>query len=132
MSANKIGTITWQDLTVKNAEEVRDFYAGVVGWQPHNEDMGDYSDYNMIPPGGSTSAAGICHAAGVNADIPPQWLIYISVESVERSAAKCIELGGKIVVAPRPMGYDLFCVIQDPAGAICAIYEKGAARDQGT
>ena len=27
-----IGSITWRDLTVKDAEKFRDFYAKVVGW----------------------------------------------------------------------------------------------------
>jgi len=28
-----IGAIEWRDLTVEDAEQVRDFYADVVGWQ---------------------------------------------------------------------------------------------------
>ena len=27
-----VGTIGWKDLTVENAERVRDFYMGVAGW----------------------------------------------------------------------------------------------------
>lgn len=127
MPEAKIGAIIWQDLTIENADEVRDFYSSVVGWQIHTEDMGEYSDYSMIPPGGSAAAAGICHALGQNADLPPQWLVYISVESVEKSAAKCVELGGKVLVGPKPMGKDVFCVIQDPAGAVCAIYQTAQA-----
>jgi hypothetical protein len=125
MAEAKIGSITWQDLTIENADQVRDFYSAVVGWEARGEDMGGYSDYHMIPRGGSASAAGICHSRGISADLPPQWLIYISVESAEKSAARCVELGGKVIVAPRPMGKDVFCVIQDPAGAVCALYETG-------
>ena len=33
MSSNDLGTINWRDLTVENAEEIRDFYSNVVGWQ---------------------------------------------------------------------------------------------------
>ena len=28
-----VGTIAWRDLTVKDAEKVRDFYAQAVGWK---------------------------------------------------------------------------------------------------
>jgi len=125
MSAPEIGRITWQDLTIENADEIRDFYSGVIGWEPRPEDMGDYSDYNMFPPGASKSAAGVCHARGINAEFPPQWLVYITVESVEKSAAKCIELGGKVLIGPKPLGKDTLCVIQDPAGAVCALYQVG-------
>jgi uncharacterized protein len=118
------GTIIWRDLTVENADAVRAFYEGVVGWQSRPEEMGGYSDYHMLVPGSEESVAGICHARGCNADLPAQWLIYIRVEDVEQSAARCRELGGEVVVAPRTMGGDGICVIRDPAGAVCALYQS--------
>ena len=80
----------------------------------------------MLLPGTDESVAGICHAQGANADfagLPPVWLMYIVVENVTVSAAACQTLGGKILIPPRPMGAGLFCVIQDPAGAICALFQ---------
>ncbi len=68
-------------------------------------------------------AACTCHARGVNADLPPQWLVYIVVDDVDRSAATCQELGGAIVAGPRPPAGGRTCVIRDPAGAVCALYE---------
>jgi predicted enzyme related to lactoylglutathione lyase len=118
----ELGTIVWSDLTVKNAEQVRDFYAKVVGWKPESVDMGGYSDFSMIAPTTGKVAAGICHARETNADLPPQWLVYIVVENVDRSAAKCVEEGGNIVAGPRSLGGGRFCVIRDPAGAVCALY----------
>ena len=98
------GKITWQDLTVNDAEKVRDFYTKVVGWRAEPVEMGGYSDFNMIPPGGTEGVAGICHARGSNADVPPQWLIYITVDDVESAAAACTASGGTIVAGPRPTG----------------------------
>ena len=117
-----VGTICWTDLTVPNPELVRDFYQGVVGWQTRPEDMGGYSDFHMIAPASGESVTGICHARGVNADVPPQWLVYFQVENVDQCAARCVELGGEIVAGPRQMGGGRFCVIRDPAGAVCALY----------
>jgi hypothetical protein len=45
-------------------------YAEVVGWISDPVDMGEYSDFNMIVPKTCESAAGICHARGVNANLP--------------------------------------------------------------
>lgn len=119
----EIGAITWFDLTVPNAEEVRDFYSKVVGWKPSPVSMGDYDDYNMNAPESDTAAAGICHARGGNAGLPPQWLIYITVANVDESAQRCVELGGKIISGPKDIGgYGRFCVIQDPAGAVAALF----------
>jgi predicted enzyme related to lactoylglutathione lyase len=118
----KPGMITWRDLTVKDAEGVRDFYQAVVGWEYKGEDMEEYEDYSMIAPSTGEVVAGVCHARGTNANVPPQWLVYITVEDVDASAAKCVELGGKVLDGPRMMGGGRFCVIQDPAGAMCALY----------
>lgn len=121
-SKHKAGTIVWTDLTVPNAEEIRDFYKSVVGWESGAVDMGDYSDFCMTPPGDDKPAVGICHARGPNANLPPQWLVYIFVDSVSASVERCVELGGKIIDGPRKMGNDVFCVIQDPAGAVAGLY----------
>jgi uncharacterized protein len=116
------GTVCWYDLTVPNAEEIRDFYQAVVGWTSTAEDMEDYEDYNMIAGDGDT-AAGICHARGENSDVPPQWMIYIVVEDVDAAAEKCVAMGGRLMAGPRDMGEGRFCVIRDPAGAMCALYK---------
>jgi predicted enzyme related to lactoylglutathione lyase len=118
----KIGSIVWQDLTVSNAPEVRDFYCQVVGWTYTDHDMEDYNDFNINLPGTAETVAGICHARGTNANIPPQWLVYISVADVAESARRCEELGGKVIDGPRSMGGATFCVIQDPAGAVAALF----------
>ena len=119
----EVGSIGWQDLTVANAGEIREFYEGVVGWQSSPVDMGEYSDFNMIAPGSGDPVAGVCHARGTNADLPTQWLIYFVVDDVEKSAAECQSRGGSVVIPVRPLAGGQFCVIEDPAGAICALYQ---------
>jgi predicted enzyme related to lactoylglutathione lyase len=49
MSKPEIGSIGWVDLTISNAEEVRDFYAQVVGWRPAPLDMGGYRGGRLTP-----------------------------------------------------------------------------------
>lgn len=51
--------------------------------------MDGYSDYCMIPEDGEDPAVGICHARGTNADLPAQWLIYITVRDLEESLKNC-------------------------------------------
>ncbi|MHC4472339.1 MAG: VOC family protein [Planctomycetota bacterium] len=116
-----IGSITWRDLTVEDAEGVRRFYCEVVGWESRPHDMGEYHDFDILAPGTDESVAGICHARGPNANLPPQWLVYITVEDVDASARTCVELGGAVLDEPRDMGRHRFCVIQDPAGAVAAL-----------
>jgi len=122
-SRPEIGSVGWIDLTVENASEIRDFYASVTGWHHSPVSMGDYDDFNMTAPGSGEPKAGICHARGGNAGLPAQWLIYITVEDVDASAARCQKLGGSILSGPKNMGeMGRYCVIQDPAGAVCALF----------
>ena len=120
-----VGTIAWRDLTVPNADSIRAFYEQVVGWKSSPVDLGSYSDFEMLQPSSGESVAGICHARGSNAELPPQWLIYIIVANVATSATRCVELGGHVLVAPRPLSGGTFCVIRDPAGAVCALFQPG-------
>ncbi len=80
--------------------------------------MKDYEDYGMNAPGTQDMVAGICHARGMNAHLPPQWLLYITVENLDASLHKCVQLGGKIIGEKQGMGEQgHYCLIQDPAGA---------------
>jgi predicted enzyme related to lactoylglutathione lyase len=119
------GTITWVDLTVGDAETLRDFYQAVAGWVPDRVSMGAYADFAMTADG--EAVAGICYARGANADLPPQWLIYVTVEDLDASIEACVKLGGSIVAPPRSFGGGRFCVIKDPAGAVCALYQPADA-----
>ena len=120
----RIGTISWADLTVAAAPAVRDFYRAVVGWESVDVEMGGYSDFCMNLPGSGDPIAGICHARGANANLPPQWLIYINVLDLDQSMARCVEGGGAVLAGPRAMGSQgRFCVIRDPAGAAVALFE---------
>ena len=118
---SNIGRIEWMDLNVNDASRVRNFYTSVVGWSSSEVDMGAYSDFNFNLPDTQDSIAGVCHARGINARLPSQWLIYVRVESVKDSANRCKELGGKVLDGPRRMGGSNFCVIQYPAGAVMAL-----------
>ncbi len=119
-----VGSHSWVDLAVPNATEVRAFYESVVGWTSAGLDMGGYEDYMMNEPGTGKTAAGVCHARGSNADLPPAWLVYFVVEDIEASLAACVERGGTIIRPAKNMGpYGRIAVIRDPAGAVCALSE---------
>lgn len=122
----QMGKIAWVDLTVSNTEAVRDFYQQVVGWQPQPVDVGDYQDYNMLAPD-EQPTAGICHKQGVNASIPSQWMIYIVVADLDQSLAACEAHGGKILVPDKGEAGHHYAIIQDPGGAVCALYEQSEA-----
>ncbi len=117
----KIGSIIWHDLTVPDAAAIKDFYCDVIGWQAAPHDMGSYHDFDIKTAADGEIVTGICHARDANANIPPQWLIYVQVEDVDSSAARCLTSGGQVLDGPRQIGEHRFCVVQDPAGAMLAL-----------
>jgi hypothetical protein len=112
------------DLTVESAAAVRDFYQSVVPWSVVDFDMGGYADYCMNRRADGATVAGICHARGVNSDLPPCWLVYLVVRDLDESMRRCVDLGGRIHTSVHDNGeMGRFCVIQDPAGAYVALLE---------
>ena len=97
------GPIGWIDLTVPDADGVCDVDRDVTGWTPVPVSMGDYQDYCMNAANGQ-SVAGIC---------------------LDAALQLCQTRGGKLSGTPMTVGDgSRFCPIQDPAGAIAALYES--------
>ncbi|MDT8341101.1 MAG: VOC family protein [Longimicrobiales bacterium] len=123
--ARPVGRIAWLDLTVADAPATRDFYGRVVGWSIQEvameSDGRSYADFNMLG-GDGAPAAGVCHARGVNRDLPPVWLLYLPVGDLAESLRRVKSEGGRIVrVDPGVGGEPALAVIQDPAGAYVAL-----------
>jgi predicted enzyme related to lactoylglutathione lyase len=127
MEADKTkGAVTWMDLTVPDADSIRDFYADVVGWKIMDVSMGDYNDYCMMSPDDNVVRSGICHARGGNQGVPPSWIIYINVTDLDTCMDKVKKAGGEIVHGPKKMGDKArYCIMKDPAGAYCGLYDHG-------
>jgi len=86
---------------------------GTVGW------------IDMATENASEPVAGICHKKGPNADVPGGWMIYIHVDDLAASLASCEKLGGEKIGEVREMaGYGKSCVIKDPSGAMCVLFES--------
>jgi predicted enzyme related to lactoylglutathione lyase len=132
--APQVGTVGWIDLTVADAPRVRDFYQQVIGWISKPIDMGGYDDFNMLAPSSGnpeedgTPVSGVCHARGLNAALPPQWIVYFIVADLDESLAHCGTYGGRVVAKPRSSpGQGRYAVIADPSGAVCALFEPANA-----
>jgi len=122
---SKLGTIGWFDLTVNNAEEISEFYSHVVGWKAEKTPVSDYHDFTMNQVFTNDPLSGICHKRGENSDLPSQWLLYIYVDDLDARTAAVLSSGGKVLKGPtKPSAYGRFSVIEDPAGAVLALFEE--------
>ncbi len=117
-----VGRIAWLDLTVPNAPATRAFYHQVIGWSVQDVAMEDgaerYADYAMLADG-ERPVAGVCHARGVNAGLPPVWLIYLPVGDLAESLRRVEEEGGEVV--RKKEGAQPYAVVRDPVGAFVAL-----------
>ena len=127
--AAPVGRIAWLDLTVADAGVTRDFYHEVIGWSVHEIEMDDsgerYVDYGMLSSDG-TPRAGVCHARGLNAGLPPVWLLYLAVGDLEESLRRVREEGGDIIKTMQGEGEDgaaMFVAVRDPVGACVALMQ---------
>lgn len=119
------GSIVSADLTTGQATELKEFYAAVIGWQvelmPLKDEGSEYNDFVMKDSDGNW-AAGICHARGVNAGIPPQWIVYLNVADVEVAVQQCLAFGGKLVKESRGGdGNCIYALLEDPSGAVFGV-----------
>ncbi len=123
-----VGTIGWIDITTPDAALLRDFYCGVVGWSPSAVPMKTHEDYCMHPSPTADPVAGICHAKGQNQDVPPGWMVYITVANLEAALAQVVSRGGTLVrPAVQAGGMGSFAIIRDPAGNHCALFQSAVA-----
>jgi hypothetical protein len=49
--------------------------------------------------------------------------VYFVVADVEAAAAAARAQGGEVLAGPRALGGGRMCVVRDPAGAVCALYQ---------
>jgi predicted enzyme related to lactoylglutathione lyase len=115
------GDWIWVQLLSHDASKAGEFYRRIAG-------------YEVMPYTGRTNSCilvskGYARAAVMTlppdkASVMPAWLPFVRVPSLDKAIAQAKELGGKILLEPRP---DLFqgkvSVIADPTGAAIGILE---------
>jgi predicted enzyme related to lactoylglutathione lyase len=53
-------------------------------------------------------------------------MMYINVTGLDARMEKVKALGGEVIYGPRKMGEKAqYCIIRDPCGAVCALYDHG-------
>jgi hypothetical protein len=127
------GEFCWFELGTSDQAAAKNFYSSLFGWTANDFPMGPEGSYTIFQlEGRDCAAAYTLQKQMVEQGIPPHWMIYVAVDSADASAAKCPDLGGKVLQAP----FDVFdfgrmAVLQDPTGATFSIWEarkhKGSA-----
>lgn len=120
----KMGEFCWNELATSNVQAAKDFYGKVFGWQFSDHEMGDMT-YTMIKHN-DKEFAGIWAIPKAKAkEIPPHWMAYILVESLDKSLEKARKHGASIMKPAANAGdFGRFAIITDPTGAHIALWES--------
>lgn len=115
------GRFVWYDLMTSDPEGARKFYGEIVGWG--TEPFGD-SGYEMwTAPNGPIGGVVALQANQLEQGVPPHWLPYVCVRSVDESAKQAEGLGARVMFGPEDIPtVGRFAVIADPQGAMFALF----------
>lgn len=127
------GTFCWIELATSDSEGAKKFYTELFGWEFADNPMGPDMVYTMLRQDGKEVAALYKLMPEMTAQgIPPHWLSYVAVESADDTAAKAKELGGTLMKEPFDVfTYGRMAVIQDPTGAVFALWQPGTHKGVG-
>lgn len=120
---NEPGALSWNELNTRDMDAAKQFYASVFGWTTATSESGPMP-YTEFKVGDTTIAGGMTMPAEMPAEVPPHWLVYFSVDSVDDSVERAKDLGGRLMFGPEdiPGGHGRIAVVSDPQGAAFGLF----------
>jgi hypothetical protein len=137
---NVVGSFCWVELATTDQNAAKTFYGSIFGWNAQDSPMGPGEFYTIFKLDGRDAAAGYTlRPEQRSAGVPPNWMLYVAVESADQIAAKSQSLGGKLIAGPFDvMDKGRMAVIQDPTGAHFCVWQEiqhsgiGIANEHGS
>lgn len=120
----KIGEFSWHELTTTDYKNAFAFYQAMFGWEKIAEhDMGPIGTYFMFGRNGRELGGMFNRSSDMK--MPPNWMVYIRVDSADAAAERVKVNGGKILNGPMDVpGGDRIAQCMDPQGATFAVHSK--------
>jgi hypothetical protein len=125
VSVHAPGAFCWIDLGTSDSAAARNFYGALLGWEFRENPMPEGGAYTMIRRGGRDVGGLYELSDEMKAQgIPPNWLSYVAVESADATANRAESAGAEVLMGPMDvMDIGRMAVIQDPTGAVFAVWE---------
>ena len=136
---NEHGSLSFNNLNVRDVEGAKRFYGSVFGWETLELDGGfemwtlpGYGDYlardnpglrtqmeeQSAPAGFENVVASLAPMTDDQQDVPAHWGVTFAVDDADAVAGKAAELGGTVVVPPFDAPWVRMTVLTDPQGAM--------------
>lgn len=117
---NAPGALCWNELGSPDPEASARFYGDLLGWTTSPMDGADLP-YLVISTADGHSNGGI--RPPVPPGTPPFWLVYFATADIEGAVDHVRQLGGNVFAEPSDIGIAKIAVVQDPQGAVFALYD---------
>jgi predicted enzyme related to lactoylglutathione lyase len=129
----QVGKFSWHELMTTDHDAAWSFYSKLFDWEKTGEsDMGAIGMYVMFGLGGDHRASDAPNAGACGGmfnmtpemKMPPNWVYYIQVDSVDATAEAVKSSGGQLLNGPMEVpGGDRIAQCMDPQGGMFAIHE---------
>jgi len=125
------GEWIWIQLLSRDARQAAEFYRAVAGYEVvENSDSQVLNDYVLVS--GKFARATVMQIPKDRPQIHPAWLPFARVNSVTESLKQTQQLGGKVLVPPKPeLLNGRIAVVADPTGAAIGLLEWEVAPEEG-
>jgi len=119
---NAPGSLCWNELTTRGADNLIAFYSAVFGWRvEYLEVAGAPFTYREIHVGDRRIAGCLEMDETWPEDLPTHWMAYFAVEDADTTAQRATAWGGSVSVEPFDLPVGRAAVIEDPTGAAFSV-----------
>jgi uncharacterized protein len=117
------GDWVWVQFLSRDAAKSAEFYRALCDYEIiTNTQSNRLSDFVLSSKG--YARATVRTIPGDNPQVKPSWLLFVRVTSVTDSVERTRQLGGKVLLEPRPENLGgKVCVVSDPTGAAIGLLE---------
>lgn len=131
IDTNPPGSFCWIELGTSDQNAAKTFYTSLFGWTVNDHDMGPNGVYTMFQLNGRD--VGACYTLmpeQTKQGVPPNWMLYVAVDSADQATTKAGQLGATVLAGPFDvMDVGRMAVMQDPTGAVFSVWQ--AKRHKG-
>lgn len=102
------------EIHTANVKAAKAFYGQLFDWDINDDNP---MNYGMVNTGEGSLSGGM-----MNSPDAPMVTFYVSVDDIEASMAKAVEMGGKVIMQPREGGRNvMYGLIADPEGNVVGL-----------
>ena len=115
---NEAGAFSWNELATNDPDAAMRFYGELLGWK-----FNDFAEGYWVIMNGEASNGGVRRQSPQESGIPPNWIVYFTVENVDDAVGAVESAGGRTLAPAMELGPGRIAVVADPQGAAFALFQ---------